>query len=101
LLKPVERIAAFQDRDHASAGVLTGDADDDLCQLSEVAVGEREASERITFTRIEASRNQHQLRLEPFGCRDKYLAEGAQDFAATRACREWPVDDQTVPLAVA
>jgi len=99
--QPREIIAALEHGNQPAARVLIGDFEHNERQIGEVLIGKREAPQRITETRVEACRNQHQIRLEMVGSPPQAVLENAQYFAVPRARRKWAVHSAALTLALA
>ena len=98
--KATQVVTTLEHRNQPSAGVLVGDLQYQIRQLGEIPVGESKASERVVDARVEARRNQHQIRLEAFRGRREPVAKHAQDLLAACACREWAIHDAALALAL-
>src|SRR5439155_7379940 len=86
--KHVEIVAALQQRDDASVGVLPRDLPDEGRDPGVVGFEQAQKRHPVVAMRVEAGGDEEHLRLEPLQRREPLLLDGFAELAAPRACGE-------------
>ena len=95
--EPGQGVAPLERRHDPSPGMPVGDLPDDGGELGEVGIGEGEPAEGIADARVEAGRDEDELRSEAVGRRHEPIAERADDLPPPGACWEGAVDREALP----
>src|SRR4051794_10222833 len=86
-------VAAFQEADDASFGILISDCEDGGCELAKVFRFQPQRSNWVLAVSIEAGANQHELGLDLRGQIDQPLLKRSRELGDRRAIFHGDVND--------